>query len=69
MGQLDQRKDCPRCGEPMVFALPPGGKGMRVLQCLVCDRPDPIEQASGWLKGELGKPFRFHGGDESQDGS
>jgi hypothetical protein len=39
----------------LVLALPPGGKGSRVFQCLECDRRDPIktDQAIGWLKGEL----------------
>jgi hypothetical protein len=42
----------------MVFALPPGGKGLRTLQCLDCDWPDPLktQQVTGWLKGELQPP-------------
>src|ERR1700733_7893683 len=41
----------------MVLALPPGGKGLRTLQCLDCERPDPITspQTIGWLAGELGR--------------
>lgn len=46
MGQFDQRQTCPHCGVLMVLALPPGGKGARVLQCLACDRPDPIEMGT-----------------------
>lgn len=42
----------------MVKALPPGGKGPRVLTCLDCDDKDPLTDTttSGWLKGELGQP-------------
>lgn len=58
MGQLLQKRDCPSCGQPMVMALPPGGKGPRTLQCLTCDRPDPMEEAKGWFKGELRPPSR-----------
>lgn len=56
MGQLLEQRDCPTCGKPMALALPPGGKGRRVLQCMTCDRPDPIEDVEvvGWLHGELG---------------
>jgi hypothetical protein len=59
MGQLFQSKDCPICGKPMVMALPPGGKGSRILTCIECDGPDPLrdKRASGWLKGELGRRF------------
>jgi hypothetical protein len=46
---------CPKCSKPLTLALPPGGKGQRSLQCIDCDRPDPLksEYAEGWLKGEL----------------
>lgn len=46
----------------MVLALPSGGKGRRVLQCMVCDRPDPIEdkEVTGWLTGELGARSRLN---------
>jgi len=50
------RPACPKCQSPMTLALQPGGKGPRTLQCLDCDRPDPLKSdtASGWLNGELG---------------
>jgi hypothetical protein len=40
----------------MILALQLGGKGPRTLQCLDCDRPDPLksDQVTGWLNGELG---------------
>ena len=55
MGQA-QRPTCPECGAFLILALPPGGKGKRTMQCLDCDRPDPLksEEVTGWLKGELG---------------
>jgi len=42
----------------MVLALQPGGKGPRTLQCLDCERPDPLKigTANGWLQGELKPP-------------
>jgi len=42
----------------MILALPPGGKGKRILQCVDCDRPDPLKSdaAKGWLKSELQPP-------------
>ncbi|HEV7441486.1 MAG TPA: hypothetical protein VGO18_02745 [Steroidobacteraceae bacterium] len=57
MSQTD-RPACPTCGTPLILALPPGGRGQRALQCLDCDRPDPLKapQATGWLKGELQPP-------------
>jgi hypothetical protein len=57
MGQAE-RPTCPHCGEYLILALPPGGKGRRTFQCLDCERPDPLktEQATGWLKGELQPP-------------
>lgn len=47
---------CPKCGKPMTMALPPGGKGLRSLQCMDCDRPDPLQSpdVTGWIKGLLG---------------
>jgi hypothetical protein len=30
-------------GAFLLRALPPGGKGRRSLQCLDCDRPDPLK--------------------------
>jgi hypothetical protein len=57
MGQLDRSKNCPRCGNPMVLALPLGGMGPRTLQCLDCDRPDPLKSdALRWLSSELRPP-------------
>ena len=57
MGQAE-RPTCPHCGEFLILALPPGGKGQRTFQCLDCDRPDPLktDQVTGWLKGELQPP-------------
>jgi len=42
----------------MILALPHSGKGRRVLQCQMCDQPDPIDddEVTGWLKGELRAP-------------
>jgi hypothetical protein len=58
MGQLLEKRDCPICGKPMILALPHSGKGRRVLQCQMCDQPDPIDddEVTGWLKGELRAP-------------
>jgi ssDNA-binding Zn-finger/Zn-ribbon topoisomerase 1 len=49
---------CPQCGSLMRLALGPGGKGPRSLQCLQCERLDPLKVAevSDWLKGELRPP-------------
>jgi hypothetical protein len=57
MGQAE-RPTCPHCGAFLLLALPPGGKGRRSLQCLDCDRPDPLKSdtATGWLQGELQPP-------------
>ena len=57
MGQA-KRPTCPHCGEFLILALPPGGKGPRTFQCLDCDGPDPLknEKATGWFKGELQPP-------------
>jgi hypothetical protein len=57
MGQLLQKKDCPTCGKPMVMALPPGGKGPRVLQCIECDALQD-EKMRAWIKGGLQPPQR-----------
>jgi hypothetical protein len=42
----------------MILALPPGGKGKRIMQCVDCDRPDPLTSGvvTGWLKSELQPP-------------
>jgi len=58
MRHLYQTKPCPHCGSLMVLALPPGGKGLRSLHCVECERPDPLktDTASGWLQGELKPP-------------
>ena len=57
MGQA-KRPTCPHCGEFLILALPPGGKGQRTFQCFECDGPDPLktEMVTGWLKGELQPP-------------
>ena len=54
MGQLFQKRTCPTCGKPMTMALPPGGKGLRVLRCIECD-PLGDEKTMGWMEGELGR--------------
>jgi hypothetical protein len=38
-----------------MLALPPGGKGRRSLQCLDCERPDPLKSSDAlrWLSSEL----------------
>ena len=58
MGQLDQSRNCPHCGKPMMLVLPPGGKGPRTLQCLDCDEGlDPLKSdALRWLSSELKPP-------------
>jgi hypothetical protein len=57
MGQAE-RPTCPHCGAFLLLALPPGGKGRRSLQCLDCDRPDPLksDDALRWLSSELQPP-------------
>jgi hypothetical protein len=57
MGQAE-RPTCPGCGAFLILALPPGGGGPRKLQCLDCDRPDPLksERVTGWFEGELQPP-------------
>jgi hypothetical protein len=54
------RLACPKCQAPMILALQLGGKGPRTLQCLDCDRPDPLksDKVTGWLNGELGSQTR-----------
>jgi hypothetical protein len=55
MGQA-QRPTCPHCGAPLILALPPGGNGKR-MQCLDCERPDPLRSnALKWLSSELQPP-------------
>lgn len=41
----------------MVMALPPGGKGPRVLQCIECDALQD-EKMKAWIKGGLQPPQR-----------
>jgi hypothetical protein len=57
MGEAE-RPTCPKCGAPLVLALPPDGKGERRMQCLDCSRPDPMKspEATGWLNSELQPP-------------
>jgi hypothetical protein len=41
----------------MVLASPPQGKGPRRMQCLECERPDPLRSdVLKWLKGGLQPP-------------
>ncbi|WP_445487656.1 hypothetical protein [Rhodopseudomonas sp. RCAM05734] len=41
----------------MALALPPGGRGPRMLRCFECDGPDPIKsEAVNWIRGELRPP-------------
>jgi hypothetical protein len=58
MAQLLEKRNCPNCGRLMVLALPPSGKGLRELQCMECDQPDPLDddRAVGWTHGELRPP-------------
>jgi hypothetical protein len=53
-----RRETCPACGATIILALPPGGKGKRTMQCVDCDRPDPLKSdaAKGWLTSELQPP-------------
>ena len=57
MGQAE-RPTCPECGAFLILTLPPGGNGKRTMQCVNCDRPDPLKSdaATGWLKSELQPP-------------
>ena len=57
MGQAERPK-CPHCGDYLVLALPPEGKGPRTFQCLDCDGPGPLktDKVIGWLKSELHPP-------------
>ena len=57
MGQTG-RLTCPKCGAPLILALPPEGDGKRTLQCFHCERPDPLKSqtVTGWLKSELQPP-------------
>lgn len=58
MGQESQIARCPRCGRTMKLALPPGASAPFGLQCVGCDKSDPLksELVTGWLNGELGRP-------------
>jgi hypothetical protein len=58
MERTDKAIRCPQCGSLMRLALGPGGKGPRSLQCLDCERPDPLKtgEVAGWLQGELQPP-------------
>jgi hypothetical protein len=56
MGQAE-RPNCPHCGAHLILALP-GSNGLRTLQCLDCERLDPLKipTVTGWLKSELQPP-------------
>ncbi len=57
MGHVDQTRRCPQCGAIMVLAFRPQGKGPPALQCLECDRPDPLKSdVLKWLEGGLVPP-------------
>ena len=58
MEQEKQTGSCPRCGRAMKLALLPGASAPFGLQCVGCDKSDPLksELVSGWLNGELGRP-------------
>jgi hypothetical protein len=42
----------------MVLVPPLNGKGPAVMQCLSCDRPDPLksESVEGWIRSSLRPP-------------
>jgi hypothetical protein len=42
----------------MILTAPSGRKGPAVMQCLICDRPDPLksESVEGWIKSSLRPP-------------
>ncbi len=52
------RETCRTCGATMILALPPDGKGKRIMRCVDCDQPDPLKSdaAKGWLTSELQPP-------------
>jgi hypothetical protein len=54
MGQFLKTGSCPTCGKQMTMALPPGGKGPRILRCVECD-PLREEKVKGWLAGDVGR--------------
>jgi hypothetical protein len=37
---------CPTCQRPKTLELQPGGKEPRTLQCLDCERPDPLKPST-----------------------
>ncbi len=58
MGQAERLR-CPTCGAYLILVgSPSDGRGLRMLQCFECDRPDPIkiDKVMGWLRGELQPP-------------
>jgi hypothetical protein len=68
MGQAE-RPTCPHCGELLILALPPGGKGQRTFQCFDCDGPDqtvsgPVNIDSGvrWKKPQGIRALRLRAG-------
>jgi hypothetical protein len=60
MREANRTGSCPRCGRAMMFALLPEASLPRGLQCIGCDKSDPLksERVTGWLNGELGRPKR-----------
>jgi len=42
----------------MILAAPSGGKDSTIMQCLTCDRPDPLksESVEGWIRSSLRPP-------------
>jgi hypothetical protein len=58
MGQEHHIASCPRCGRTVKLALLPGASAPFGLQCVGCDKSDPLKSklVTGWLNGELGRP-------------
>jgi hypothetical protein len=42
----------------MILVLPSDGKSPAILECLRCDRPDPLksERVEGWIRSSLRPP-------------
>jgi hypothetical protein len=60
MGQANRTGSCRHCGRAMKFALLPEASMPYGLQCIGCEKSDPLksELVTGWLNGELGRPKR-----------